>query len=563
MKRLKNKIVETLLALLTGWVLGKFILNVINFIESGESGGSVSNILSPLKLIAPMLQDFYLVAGVLGVIILYLRIYGSPKITSNMTAMISNGVIYLHAITLFFPWSGSILPLPSATSLISILFCLLLLCMFLPQQEGTRVPRLVKIALIVYVIWVIAGVISAKMGLNDVRRGIPTQKQISYSIYFADALLVTFFIIKNRWDQGEFDKMLKFIWWGCIIIFIECLATFYLHLLPMRIEEGYMRFSSLLIGRSHFSAGLGIFLVFCSLYFCARTGKKYYVLAALAGGLLAFSSMTRQSMVAVFLGLMMYFLFRLWKNRKVALPAKALLFIMAIILFGLTAVLTVRVSETYRERITYVDAGMWDRLSLAARGLDILVSHPFLGAGNGLSYFYFYSFDVPSVFTQLIPREHRDTVFWSRDMNADPGEIFKRVSILDENLIISTHNIPMKIIIENGLPGLILVLILMCALVKTYFRIFRLSRIHPGLVNWPPLYALLALIFATFLYVQTTSKFEPMWYFGMWGAFLYLTDQRIKHILTKSSLGNLGNQQYHGIRAGMLPTFTERRLVLR
>jgi len=376
--------------------------------------------------------------------------------------------------------------------------------------------------LVGYFAIVILGIASSIIGLNDVRSTIPLWKQFTFSIQTGDGILVVYFLFRNKWGVPEFERMLWLILWICFILSLECLGGFYFKLFPISSSGTSYRFASWFIGRHHFTSGLGLFLLFSSLYFQAVTLKKRYWLMGILGALLTFSSVSRQGLLAMFVGLSFYFIAGYLRKPSINIFMKPLMGLSVLVVLIVGGIFTYTKAIEYRPVwFTVYHYGIWDRVSKFTRAFDIIAAHPFLGAGNGLSMYYVYSSHIPMIFTDLIPNNYRYTIFWSGSANVKDTFKASRFSA-DRFTTQSTHNLVLQLACENGLPGLFICIFIIFRMMKViWFFVKDTRRIHYG-SRWLAIMALCALVLSTFIYIQTTSKFQPIWYFGFLGSFLYI-----------------------------------------
>lgn len=524
--RFSKRIGEIVVIVLMGVAFGKFTVSIIDNFQSGNI--LASNLFSPFKLIDVFKADL-LIWGLCVSALIWFLIFRKNSKLSIKPRKISNTLIYLHVFSLFITWGNCKLSfIPSAISVIIFLSCGLFLCLFFTSKYDHVVPRFVKLLLLFYFINLTFGIASSLIGLNIPRSYIPLWKQFTYSILVGDAVLVVYFLFRNNWGTREFEKMFSLILLGSSIIAVESILGFYLNIIPLSSPDAAHRFASWFIGRHHFSAGLGLFMFFISLYFYAINGKKHYWITAILGALLAFSSLSRQAMIAFFMGLVLYFFLNFRRNYRISIAKNALFSLSAIVALPLAIYFSVITATSYRPQFATINYGIWDRISITARGMDILLNHPLLGTGNGLSRFYFRSCEIPAKLTILIPNRYTNTIFWSQQM--------KTKDVFREGDLLSTHSLIAQVAVENGIPGLVFVIILMYCFIKNIFLLSRSCHIMPYVINWKAIFAIYALILSMIIYSLTTSKFEPMWYFGVLGSFGYFIHIKVKSLLQEMML---------------------------
>ena len=495
------------------------MLAILNEFE----GGSVTslNIFSPLRYLIILKNDRLILFPIIASIVLYCIVFNLPTVSRKFVKKKTNLIIYLHAFTLIFAWGGNFLPfVPSATSFMILLFCLLLVCLFVSKEPVKTVPRRIRMLLVGYLAITVLGIASSMIGFNDVRSTIPLWSQVTLAIKTGDGVLVVYFLFRNQWGVPEFERMFRLIFWISFIVSLECLGGFYFQLFPIS-SPGRGRFASWFVGRHHFTAGLGLFLTFSSLYFQAVTLKKRYWLMGILGFLLTFSSISRQALLGLFVGLVFFFFLGYLRRSNNNMFKKVMIVFTLVIGLAVSVYLTDKKASEYRPMFHTYDLGFWDRVAKYGRALDIIAVHPLLGAGNGLSQYYMYSSHVPMIFPNLIAGEYKITGFWGA--RPDLVDTFKASELsLDRFGVQTIHNLILQFAVDNGLPGFLVCIVLIFGMMKViWFFVKGTRRIRYG-SKWLPIMALCALVLSTFIYIQTTSKFEPIWYFGFLGSFLYI-----------------------------------------
>ncbi|MEO8027138.1 MAG: O-antigen ligase family protein [Bryobacteraceae bacterium] len=230
--------------------------------------------------------------------------------------------------------------------------------------------------------------------------------------------------------------------------------------------------------------------VFAVLYFAARPGLKflYGLLPLFALGLVA--TQNRATAVSILAGLILYTALR-GRTRGRSAVFVAWLWIAAIGVaafgVGVTRLLDAELSSV---RSDYKDpSNALARLVIAQRGVDV-AWHTFpLGVGSGQVPYYMNSPEVESLFGEAEYYDNRPLYY----------------AIRSGSLLTSVHNLYLNFVIESGVLGVVVLVLLGALLVRTFLHAWR----RRDLYRRTPLDAIFALLASIALNVGADSTFRP------------------------------------------------------
>lgn len=521
---MNKKLVEIMLAVLLGLAGGVFVSSVL---------GELKNI-GLFSLLFSFLFDKKIMLLLLLVLVLFLLYFRRADVEFYLPfRKIINTIVYLHVVTLFLSWEEEpFIPFLGAWRVTFLLFfCLLMVVSLLSllKKSKNNTPISFKLLAFWFIFSSVAGIITGMMGFNSVRANISLVRQFSGLLFFADALLIYYVVVKNGWGFREFEKLSRIILIGGLIISIESVIVFYPDLLPqlkLVSVNNYGHFSSMFIGRHHYPGVIGIFMVFLSLYFWSKYGRRKYLISFVLGLLLALSSLSRSAIWSMGFGIIFFAFLTLrysyFSHRASWL--KASFFVISVMLIPVIAfllLLVIKMRQT--DTSLYFSSGL-SRLGTYSRTIDVFYDKFILGTGVGLSPYYLHSAYVPQVFSGGTNLPKEQSFGYYRGIVAEPTL----------EIITTVHNLPLQFIVELGIGGLIFAIFLMCRGIKIFFYIFSFAKKTKG--NYPllPIFAILSLNLSTFMVVQTTSKFESYWYFGILFGFINSIYVHLKKHLSRT-----------------------------
>lgn len=437
---------------------------------------------------------------------------------------ISNFVIYLHPFYFLVPWGGTSFGAFKALNVLFIALCVAAFFDFL--RYGLKRPSLKFFLLTAWF------TISFTLGLtidlvqNDpVKTGFSPVQILADSAPFADAFLVYYLLQNNEWRQEDFDRLLALVYWIAFAVAVESVVVYYLGI-PTGTEkyslDGNLAFHSLFIQRRAVSGRLGIILAILAVYFWLRRENRNYLWGCVLGFLLVLSGHSRFAMLALILGFTFIFFCFLWGR----LPATRnaffrSVFALAVAPITLAALLFGIAMLGNTVRVGYGDISSLQRsFTLRAfdysRALDIFASRLIFGGGPREGYYYGFYEHTPSVVSHLMFGDIRKFDFHHGWAELD---LFREDPL--EGRRYSIHGIPVNILVDFGLLGLLILSMLAWDAAMMVRYSLRLSRARDRCPSAAQFFAVFGLCIATGLSTVSTQKFFPYWLFAVMLRFLF------------------------------------------
>lgn len=463
----------------------------------------------------------------LGIIFFLLFLTNQMSVFSVSTIRkAANTLVYLHALTLFLPWTivpfSSFLPNgPRFTMfLFSLLFIITIFFILPLKKNQNNLPIPFKLFVFWIVFSTIAGVFSGIMGFDHVKANLPLLIQLKNGLLIADAFLVYYVIVKNDWGFKEFERLLSIILWGGLVISIECLVTFYF--------GGSNMFSSILIGRHYYPGIIGISLTFISLYFLYKYQKikLYYLVLTILGFLLAFSTLSRSVLLSYIIGLMVFLVlyFKYGKISRKRLMLLSSIISVCVILIPIGFYFLAEKGSELKDGYTS-GRSLWSRSYRHSRALDVFVKHPVIGVGFGLVPYYSHSSSIPPTLSSYAS-SLSGTDFSRRGKIYDVSSLYMHADQFE-----TVHSVLFDFIVGFGLCGLLFIIFIIYTGVKIFRYIIFFAKKYKGKYDLVYAFAVCSLVLGVCLVVQTTSKFQSYWYYSILFGFLNLI---YRDLVTKS-----------------------------
>ena len=434
---------------------------------------------------------------------------------------ITNTVIYLHTIYFLVPWERvPYFPAVGPFKVYILLFVLLCAAWRLEiVRYGARRPT-TGFTVAVLWFWAIfwAGIIHGNMQDDPIKTSVPLYRILADAVPYADGMFVWYLIRNNRWGREEFEGALRCVFWVTLIMGIESLLFYYLRIPNPYSLNHEARFFLGMFARHHIIASrLGLILAGVAYYFYWRRGGWFHLFASIAGILMVFSTWRRVPIFALFLGVFLIIVFFMKFRRRPDLKGKVksyFVYCLAASVFlaciGVSVMVGTKVREEFVEA-SNLSMSVKERVFQYARAVDVLVSRPFLGGGPRQGFLYGYSKDSPATFSSYfygdVTRYESGIQGWSS------SDLFQENPRM--NAPVSLHSLPMNFVVDLGLLGLLLVMVILVRGAAYFFKIMRMSPHEDSLAIVMPF----AIIFSTaaglFVAVSTTAHFYPYWLFAI------------------------------------------------
>ena len=432
---------------------------------------------------------------------------------------LTNSVIHLHAVNFFIPWERvPYFPGVGPYKVYVLLFALLCAAWVMEiVRFGARKPVLEFTLAAVWfcgIFW--AGIILGYFQDDPIKMSVPLYRILADAVPYADGMLVWYLIRNNRWDREDFECALGCVFWVALAMGIESMLFYYLHIPnPYSLNHEGRIFIGMFARHHIVTSRLGLVLAGVAIYFFWRRGSWFHLFASFAGILLVFSTWRRVPIFALFLGVFLFTLFFLKFRRRPSERGKMKsVFVYFLTTFIFLACIGFSVMLGTSVRGEFVEASnlsmsVKERLFQYARAVDVLFARPLLGGGPRQGFLYGYSKDTPASFSAYfygdITRYESGIRGWST------SNLFQENP--RENAPISLHSLQMNFIVDLGVLGLVLVMVMLTTGVRYFFAVIRLPPHHNSLRFVMPFAAIFSTAAALFVAVSTTAHFYPYWLF--------------------------------------------------
>jgi len=501
-----------------GIMTALIITNTLTVLPSEMSDPDSTRVSAFLSVLTTNLNWATILCLTITLLLLGTHIGRSSPFTKSFSMVgVTNVLVYLCGVSIFLPFMP-----------VSLLAFLLVLCMLSrrPGKQGIFKSQVVFFAFIVLNVF---GLTTGLVGIDKIRAGIPIGSQLLEVFPYILAFIIYFIIKRNGWRLHNFERFFKIIMIGGLFLSVEALLTFYVgrstlpYLSRLSVAEPNM-FQSIFFQSQHYVGRIGLTTIFMALYFYYRTRRNGYILAAILGGLLVFSTSNRQVILSCLLGLGIVQTFS-WSGGPRVLWNTIHQRVVAVILLGLLVV----AGQSFIQSITVarnansVERTVRNRLLHTARAVDVLWYTSFLGTGPGLDGFYRGSSSVPTTiaFDPVVELLQEDRKF--------ALGLFRRNGLEDQEAY-SVHSIWVRFILQLGVAGLIFLIYL----VSRAWKLFRKLRgAHD--VDTRAAWTIFSFACALSLSMATTVKFSLYWYFVL--AFVF-AHQGVRELIEERRLYN-------------------------
>lgn len=450
---------------------------------------------------------------------------------------LTNAVIYLHAVFFLIPWR-SVHYFPAQLTPYRVLMILsAILCAAWAMELmlfGARRPKL-GFGAAVFWFWVIfwGGILKGYIDDDPIKTHVPIYRLLAWSVPYVDGMLVWHLIQSNGWGRAEFERALKCVFWVALVLSIENILVYYLGApvsYSMQRESGVQIFMSMFTQSKAIVSRLGLLLTGVSFYFFLREKRHFYLFASLSGMLMVFSTGSRVVLFSLFAGVLLALVFFM-KFRKRAKFASLYAFCLAPLLFALLVSAGLAVATASRAHfidLSNLYRGVLLRSYQYVRAVDVFLERPFLGGGPWLGYMYMYSRDTPPVFSEHVFGDFThdnlgELIGWTGwahydwfQKNPMAGKLRESYQGFQErNNLHHLHNLPLQVIADLGLLGLVLLMSMLATGAIYFFRFMLLRRrkILPGAVM--PFAAIFSTVVAVFISTLSVALFYPFWLFAI------------------------------------------------
>jgi len=483
------------LGILTGLVSTNILAVIPSLLSDPEWTGA-----NPYLIV--LMANFNLATGLsLAIVLVLLGTYISrlePAFLGAVSMMsVTNVLVYLCGVSVVFP------AVPVRLGALLLMFLMLN-----PRTTNRKISQGFQIFLFAFIVMNLIGLCITSFGIDQVRAGIPILIQLSGTLPYVVAIIIYFVIKRNGWRLHNFERFFKIVMIGGLFFAMESLATFYLgrstlpFLSGFAVDDNDGMFQSTLLQSQHLVSRIGLATLFVAIYFYYRTWRHRYILAAVLGGLLVFSTLNRQVIVSCLLGIGL--LWTVSRNGARRVPwNRPIHLVGAVIVLGLALiagqVLVQGITET--RVANSVERTVRNRLLHVARAVDVLWFTSFVGTGPGSDQIYRGSFFVPTTIAFEPVMEF---------FQEDPDYAFSRFRRpgLEDQKAYTVHNLWVRFLLEWGVVGLIF---LICV-VRQAWKLFRkLYSVHG--IDTRAAWAIFSFAIALSLSMMTTVKLDLYWYF--------------------------------------------------
>ncbi len=437
---------------------------------------------------------------------------------------LTNAVISLHAVYFLIPWSavpyfpGHLVGPYKIYVFLFVLLCAAWMIEF--ARFGFRKPSPAFLVVsFCFGLAFLGGALQGYMAGDPVKTSAPLGRILADAVPYMDGLLVWYLIQNNEWGRAEFEGALKRVFWVGLVLGVESVLFFYLGIPNAYSLDSYAQTFISMFTRHHvLPARLGLILAGVGFYFFLRSGRYSYLFASLSGALMLFSTGKRAPAFALVLGVALAAVFFVKFRRRAGANGRLgalYVFCLAPLVLALFASAMLVAGTAARKE--FFDAsnlalGVKVRGFYYARAVDVFSARPFLGGGPRRGYLYGYSGDTPPTFSERIYGDinqyhHRMRAEWE-DKN-----LFRDNPL--EGVVYTLHSLPLNLVVDLGLLGLVLLAAMLATGAAYFFRIILLRRRGNSFAVVAPFAVIFSTSFALLLSVSTTAKFYPFWLFAI------------------------------------------------
>ncbi len=450
-----------------------------------------------------------------------------PDSKEKKSFRFTNTAIYLHAIYFLVPWER-VPYFPGVGPYKVYMFLFVLLCAAWRLEivrYGARKPTVV-FTIAAFWFWVIfwAGIIHGNMQGDPIKVIVPLYRILADAVPYADGMLVWYLIQNNRWGIAEFESALGSVFWISLAMGVESILFYYFRIPnPFSLNHEGQFFLGMFARHHIVASRLGLILAGAAFYFFWRRGGWFYLLVSFAGILLVYSTWRRVPIGALFLGAFLCILFFMKFRRSPDEKGKMKsYFVYCLTASVFLACLGVSVMVGTRVRGEFVEASnlsmsVKERLFQHARAADVFFARPFLGGGPRQGFLYGYSKDTPATISAYfygdVTRYESGIRGWST------SDLFQENP--RKSAPVSLHSLPMNFIVDLGVLGLVLVMVMLVKGAMYFFKVMRLPPSEDSLSLVMPFAVIFSTVAALFVAVSTTAHFYPYWLFAILLCFLH------------------------------------------
>ncbi len=445
-----------------------------------------------------------------------------PSVEKNASPhRLTNAVILLHAVYFLIPWEH-VSYFPGVGPFKIYVFLFVLLCAAWTVEVirfGAKKPS-PGFAVAAVWFWVIfwVGVIHGYIQDDPIKTSVPLYQILADAVPYADGMLVWYLIRNNRWGREDFEGALRSVFWVALVMGIESILFYYLRVPnPYSLNHEGRFFLGMFVRHHIVASRLGLILAGVAFYFFWRRGGWFYLFASLTGILMVFSTWRRVPIFALFLGAFLLILFFMKFRRRPGAKEKMKSFFVSCLTASVfLAFIGVSMMEGTKVRGEFLEASnlsmsVKERLFQYARAADVLISRPFLGGGPRQGFLYGYSKDTPATFSAYFYGEI--TRYESGIRGWSTSDLFQENP--RKSAPVSLHSLPMNFIVDLGLLGLVLVVVMLATGGMYFFKVMRLQPHEDSLGIVMPFAVIFSTVVALFVGVSTTAHFYPYWLFAI------------------------------------------------
>ncbi len=446
------------------------------------------------------------------------------RAASNASShQLTNAVIRLHAVYFLIPWErvpyfpGQFVGPYKIYVLLFVLLCAAWAVEVI--RYGARKPTYWFAVSTVW-FWVIfwTGISLGYMQDDPIMTSVPLYRILAGAVPYADGMLVWYLVHNNRWRREEFEGALRCVFWVALAMGVESILFYYLRIPnPYSLNHEGRFFLGMFIRHHIVASRLGLILAGVAFYFFWRRGGWFYLFASLAGILLVFSTWRRVPIFMLFLGAFLLILFFMkFRRRPGAKEKMKSFFVSCLTVPVFLACIGVSVMVGTWVRGEFVEASnlsmsVKERLFQYARAADVFIARPFLGGGPRQGFLYGYSKDTPATFSGYVYGDI--TRYESGIRGWSTSDLFQENP--RKSAPVSLHSLPMNFVVDLGLLGLVLVIVMLITGARYFFRIMRLPPHTGSLCLVMPFAVIFSTVAALFFAVSTTAHFYPYWLFAI------------------------------------------------